>query len=126
MRVEKNRDESYRVCFRRGRRIAKQDFDAVVIALPHNWLSSIEWGSERLRRAMTEHIAYYDRPAHYLRISVLFKKPFWRRLFHRLLVHARRLWRLLRVRRRRPARRRRIRCAGLAVGRSRCSVDGQP
>ena len=23
---------------------------------------------------------YYDRPAHYLRISVLFKKPFWRRL----------------------------------------------
>ena len=80
VRVEKNPDENYRICFRRGRRIAQQDFDAVVIALPHNWLSSIEWGGERLRRAMTGHIAYYDRPAHYLRISVLFKKPFWRRL----------------------------------------------
>ena len=81
VRVEKNHDESYRVHFRCGRReITRQDFDAVFISLPHNWLTSIEWGGERLRRAMTAHIAYYDRPAHYLRVTVLFKKPFWRGL----------------------------------------------
>ncbi len=79
-RVEKNPDESYRVHFRSGRGLTQEDFDAVVIALPHNWLNSIEWGGERLCRALTGHIAYYDRPAHYLRISILFKKPFWRNL----------------------------------------------
>ncbi|HVG37838.1 MAG TPA: FAD-dependent oxidoreductase [Pyrinomonadaceae bacterium] len=72
------RNESYRVCFRRGREVFEQEFDAVFVALPHNWLNSVEWGGERLRRAMTRHIAYYDRPAHYLRVSILFKKPFWR------------------------------------------------
>jgi len=81
VRVEKIQGESYRVHFRCGRReIARQDFDAVFISLPHNWLNSIEWSGEQLRRAMTEHIAYYDRPAHYLRITILFKKPFWRGL----------------------------------------------
>ncbi len=79
VRVEKQND-SYRISFRRGREIAWQDFDAVFISLPHNWLNSIEWGGERLRRAMSEHIAYYDRPAHYLRVTILFKKPFWRSL----------------------------------------------
>lgn len=80
VRVEKNQDDSYRVYSRRGREIARQDFDAVFVALPHNWLNSIEWGGDRLCQAMTRHIAYYDRPAHYLRVSVLFKKPFWRDL----------------------------------------------
>ena len=84
VRVEKNRDGSYRLHFRRGRGIAQRDFDAVLIALPHNSLNSIEWGGEwkdeRLRRAMREHIAYYDRPAHYLRVSILFREPFWRSL----------------------------------------------
>lgn len=77
VRVEKKHD-SYRVSFRRGREIAQQDFDAIFVALPHNWLHAVEWGGERLRRAMTAHIAYHDRPAHYLRVTVLFKKPFWR------------------------------------------------
>ncbi len=71
--------ESYSVCFRQGRTVVQQHFDAVVVALPHNWLHAIEWTGGRLRRAMTKHMAYYDRPGHYLRISVLFKEPFWRR-----------------------------------------------
>jgi hypothetical protein len=28
---------------------------------------------------MTRHVAHYDRPGHYLRISILFDQPFWRR-----------------------------------------------
>jgi monoamine oxidase len=31
-----------------------------------------------LRKAMSRFISYYDRPGHYLRVSVLFRKPFWR------------------------------------------------
>jgi monoamine oxidase len=80
VRVEKNRNGTYRVLSRRGREVVRRDFDAVFIALPHNWLNHIEWGGERLREAMMKHIAYYDRPAHYLRISILFRKPFWRSL----------------------------------------------
>ena len=80
VRVEKNQDETYRVHYRHDRKVEHEDFDVVFVALPHNWLTSVEWGGERLRRAMTQHIAYYDRPGHYVRVSALFKKPFWRRL----------------------------------------------
>ena len=38
----------------------------------------IEWGGSRLATAMANHQHYYDRPAHYLRITILFRRPFWR------------------------------------------------
>ena len=80
-RIARNREE-YRVTYRREAGTSAQtqheDFDAVFVALPHNWLGSIEWSGEGLRRAMSRFIAYYDRPAHYLRVSILFRKPFWR------------------------------------------------
>ncbi len=78
-RIEKNKEGTYRVYYRQNRQTEHRDFDAVVVSLPHNWLSAIEWGDDALRRAMTRHIAYYDRPAHYLRVSMLFKTPFWRK-----------------------------------------------
>jgi monoamine oxidase/SAM-dependent methyltransferase len=77
-RVEKNLDESYRVTYRRERSVGHEDFDAVFTALPHNWLGSVEWAGEALRKAMARFIAYYDRPAHYVRVTVLFREPFWR------------------------------------------------
>lgn len=52
--------------------------DYVVIALPLSALSLIEWRSPALRRAMDRHIAYFDRPGHYLRATLLFQRPFWR------------------------------------------------
>ena len=79
-RVEKNADESYRVYCRRNGAIEHEDFDAIFTTLPHNWLGAIEWGGASLRKAMAGFIAYYDRPAHYLRVTVLFRKPFWREL----------------------------------------------
>jgi monoamine oxidase len=80
VRVSRNGDESYSVGVRRARRVVQQDFDAVVVALPYNRAQDIEWAGERLRRAMATHLAYYDRAGHYLRISILFERPFWRRL----------------------------------------------
>jgi SAM-dependent methyltransferase len=37
----------------------------------------MRWGGEQLRKSMVKHIAYFDRPAHYLRVSILFDTPFW-------------------------------------------------
>jgi len=54
------------------------DFDFVVIALPHNGLSSVAFAGDRLAEAMQRHYAYYDFPAHYLRVTLLFDRPFWR------------------------------------------------
>lgn len=77
-RVEKSPDDGYRVTYRRGESVEHENFDAVFTALPHNSLGSVEWGGETLRKAMDRFIAYYDRPGHYLRVTVLFSSPFWR------------------------------------------------
>jgi monoamine oxidase/SAM-dependent methyltransferase len=77
-RVEKNPNDTYRMSYRRARVVEHQDFDAVFTALPHNCLGTVEWGGDTLRKAMAGFIAYYDRPGHYLRVTILFRKPFWR------------------------------------------------
>ena len=53
-------------------------FDFVVLALPLTALSMIHWRSENLQSAIDRHIGYFDRPGHYLRATLLFKRPFWR------------------------------------------------
>ncbi len=67
----------YRVSVLNGKGPETHDFDIVAVCLPHNWLSTVQWGNETLRRAMVKHIAHFDRPAHYLRVAALFDKPFW-------------------------------------------------
>ncbi len=54
-------------------------FDAVVLALPEYSLSCIEFEDGDLRRAFSEHCEHYHRPGHYLRVTGLFRTPFWRR-----------------------------------------------
>ena len=56
----------------------QQEFDFVVIALPHNHLKSVSFGGEKLSQAVSEHYDYYHYPAHYLRVTILFDQPFWR------------------------------------------------
>lgn len=73
------RHRRYVVSIRQGRHELERDFDAVIVALPHTWLHAIDWAGPPLRRAMAAHVAHYDRPGHYLRVSVLFDQPFWRR-----------------------------------------------
>ena len=78
VQVSAARHDRYVVTTRRARQFVRHEFDAVVIALPYHRLPEIEWAGERLRRAMAKHVAHYDRPGHYLRISILFDRPFWR------------------------------------------------
>src|SRR5205807_1113705 len=77
-RIEKSLDNRYRVWTRREGKQTAHDFDFTIVALPHNWLSFIDWSGEQLAEAMRDHYAFYDHPAHYLRVSLLFHKPFWR------------------------------------------------
>ena len=77
-KVGKTADGRYRVTFRRDGKIEHAEFDFVVMALPNYWLQGIDFEGRRLRQAMEAHIAHYDKPAHYLRVSALFREPFWR------------------------------------------------
>ncbi len=54
------------------------EFDFVVVALPNNYLPNLRFEGQRLAEAMARHHAHYDYPAHYLRVTILFREPFWR------------------------------------------------
>jgi monoamine oxidase len=81
-RVERSSTDQYKISYRQHHQQGSEEFDFVVAALPNNWIPSISWGGEKsgekLSRAMLNHHEHYDHPAHYLRVSVLFEKPFWR------------------------------------------------
>jgi monoamine oxidase len=77
LKVNKGQGGTYRLDMINGSGPVSQEFDLVLMCLPHNWLSTIEWGNETLRLAMAKHIAHFDRPAHYLRVAALFDIPFW-------------------------------------------------
>src|SRR5437868_6765774 len=62
-RIEKSVDNRYRVWTRRDGNNTAHDFDLTIVALPHNWLSFIEWSGEYLAQAMRTHYAFYDHPA---------------------------------------------------------------
>jgi monoamine oxidase len=78
VRVEPLLPDGYRVESRQGGELHTEEFDFVVVALPNNWIPAIDWGLGTLAEAMRRHHAFYDYPAHYLRVSILFQKPFWR------------------------------------------------
>jgi monoamine oxidase len=82
VRLSGSGDGRYWVDSGAGRVRRRESFDAVVVALPHAQLRRIEWAGERLQHAMARHVAHYDHPAHYLRVSVLFDRRFWREQFH--------------------------------------------
>ena len=78
VRVEQAESTSLRVVSRKDGIQNSNEFDYVVVALPNNWLPAIQWGGELLCEAMHRHHVHYDYPAHYLRVTLLFKEPFWR------------------------------------------------
>jgi monoamine oxidase/SAM-dependent methyltransferase len=77
LKVGKTESGRYELNMMNGKGPETRDFDLVLMCLPHNWLATLSWGDEQLRKAMVKHVAYFDRPAHYLRISLLFDTPFW-------------------------------------------------
>jgi monoamine oxidase len=68
---------AWRVAHTCGGRTETTEFDAVIVALPAGQLGRIHYEGDVLRRAMADHLARFDRPGHYLRVSLLFRSPFW-------------------------------------------------
>ena len=77
LKVGKAESGRYRLNMMNGKGPETREFDLVLLCLPHSWLATLGWEGEVLRRSMVKHIAYFDRPAHYLRVSMLFDEPFW-------------------------------------------------
>ena len=77
LKVGKTSSGRYQLNMMNGKGPETRDFDLVLMCLPHSWLATMGWDGEGLRKSMVKHIAYFDRPAHYLRVSILFDEPFW-------------------------------------------------
>jgi SAM-dependent methyltransferase len=77
LKVGKTTSGRYRLAMMNGKGPETRDFDLVLMCLPHSWLATMGWDGEDLRKSMVKHVSYFDRPAHYLRVSILFDEPFW-------------------------------------------------
>ncbi len=76
--VEPLSDGTYRLHLEVNGICESADADVVVVAVPLSALSTINWRSEAMQEVVDRHVAYLDRPGHYLRATLLFKRPFWR------------------------------------------------
>ena len=121
LKVGKTDSGRYQLNMMNGKGPETRDFDLVLMCLPHSWLATMGWDGEQLRKSMVKHVAYFDRPAHYLRVSILFDEPFWGEKIPGLLVHVGGVRRLLRLQRGLAPRRRQARRAELADRRFRCA-----
>ena len=68
----------YRVTSRNNSAQHTDLYDFVVVALPNDCIPSIAWEGQALSEAMRKHHRFYDHPAHYLRVTAVFDRPFWR------------------------------------------------
>lgn len=64
---------------RRGGQTLVEAFDTVIVALPMAHLPLVRFVGGRLEAALAAHCAHHAHPAHYLRVTILFDRPFWRR-----------------------------------------------
>jgi protoporphyrinogen oxidase len=55
-----------------------EEFDYLVIALPSGAIGRIEFQPPQMAEFLQLHLQRFHHPAHYLRITLLFSRPFWR------------------------------------------------
>jgi monoamine oxidase/SAM-dependent methyltransferase len=77
-RIGKAGKDKYKLTIQENGREVERLFDFVVVSLPYNWLATMEWEGERLYRSAGKHLDHFNYPAHYLRVAILFEKPFWK------------------------------------------------
>ena len=78
VRLGRHANGGYSLTVRRGCELSVEQADVVVLAVPHGALYAIECAGDELRHNFAAHVAAYDRPGHYLRVSLLFDRVFWR------------------------------------------------
>lgn len=80
--VEVQEDRGLRVRFRdTGAERAELEVDALIVTLPPAGIHAIQWHDARLRTAVDEHVQHHDHGTTYLRVTLLFRRRFWRHQF---------------------------------------------
>jgi len=79
-RVEKS-GKRFKLTLQKDQRNEEIFTDILILNLAHNHLSKIEYEDGRLNAKMQELIKHYDHDTHYTRVTILFKKKFWREVF---------------------------------------------
>ena len=77
-RIELRGDGRFGVAGPFGPEARAAEFDFLILALPIIHLSSLSADDPQIARGLVRHLAHYDHPAHYLRITLAFERPFWR------------------------------------------------
>ena len=57
------------------------ELDALVVTLPPAGVRAIRWRDDRLGEAVAGHLRHHDHGTAYLRVTLLFRRRFWRREF---------------------------------------------
>lgn len=57
---------------------SEDEFDFLILALPSRLLGKLTFRPPLMAEAMARHLQRFCHPAHYLRITLLFSRPFWR------------------------------------------------
>ena len=57
------------------------EVDALLVTLPPAGVRRIRWSDERLQNAVAGHVRHHDHGTAYLRVTLLFRRRFWRRAF---------------------------------------------
>jgi protoporphyrinogen oxidase len=76
--IDRGWDGKLRVVSGRAGLPQAEDYDCVVLALPLDQLRRVGSSDDAIAAALRGHCGRHDHPAHYLRVSVLFERPFWR------------------------------------------------
>ena len=57
------------------------DVDALIVTLPPHGIRAMQWRDDGLAAAVSEHVRHHDHGTTYLRVTLLFRRRFWRQQF---------------------------------------------
>ena len=78
--VDADVDRGLRVTARTdARESGELDVDALIVTLPPAGIRAIRWSDVTLQAAIDGHVRHHDHGATYLRVTLLFRRRFWRR-----------------------------------------------
>ena len=61
-----------------GNQRSELDVDALIVTLPPAGIRALQWSDDRLRAAVGEHVRHHNHGTTYLRVTLLFRRRFWR------------------------------------------------
>ena len=79
--VNADEDRGLAVTFQVNGEQNELDLDELIVTLPPAGIQEIRWNDGHLRAAVSEHVRHHDHGTTYLRVTLLFRRKFWRQEF---------------------------------------------